>query len=175
MDGDNRAAFLLQRRLVLVDIREPAVRVRHLAVDDVEERLLQRLGDRTAAAVANLDLVDAPDRRDLHRGADEKRLVGDVEHLARQHLFAHLQAQLVRERHHRVASDARQNRRGDRRGIERVVADQEQVVGFEIAVDDPGFVRAAEGSSDLCENASDVRGLEVPSTCQTIGEALAAQ
>jgi hypothetical protein len=34
------------------------VRVRHLAVDDVEEGLLQRLGDRAAAAGADLLLVD---------------------------------------------------------------------------------------------------------------------
>ena len=40
-------------------------------------------------AVADRDLVDRSDRRDLHGGAREERLVGDVEQLARQHLFAH--------------------------------------------------------------------------------------
>ena len=50
---------------------------------------LHRFGDRAAAAVADRDLVHRADRRDLDRRADEERLVGDVEHLARQHLFAH--------------------------------------------------------------------------------------
>ena len=56
--------------------------------------LLERLGDRAAAAVADRDLVDRPDRRDLDGRADEEHLVGDVEQLARQHLLAHLEAEV---------------------------------------------------------------------------------
>ena len=51
-----------------------------------EETLLQRLGDRPARAVADRDLVDRADRRDLDRRAAEEHLVGQVEELARQRL-----------------------------------------------------------------------------------------
>ena len=57
----------------------------------------------------------------------------DVEHLARQHLFAHREAEIARERDHRVARDARQNRGGQRRRVEDVVADEEQVLAAALA------------------------------------------
>ena len=92
-----------------------------------------RFGDRAAAAVADRDLVDRPDRRDLDGGADEERLVGDVEHLARQHLLAHREAEVARERDDRVARDARQDRGGQRRRVDDVVAHEEQVLAAAFA------------------------------------------
>src|SRR6185436_7104147 len=62
-------------RLAVVNELQPSVLVGSLAVDDVEERLLDGLGDRPAAAVADRDLVDGLDRRDLDGGAGEERLV----------------------------------------------------------------------------------------------------
>src|SRR5206468_9808252 len=61
---------LAEGRLVRVHPGEPPVGIGHLAVDHVEERPLNRLGDRTAVAVAHLNLVDRSDRRDLSRGPD---------------------------------------------------------------------------------------------------------
>ena len=81
--GSDRTAARDAQRLLRIDVGEPAVRVRHFAVDDVEERALQRLGDRPAAAAARSDLVDRTDRRHLGGRADEEHLVGDVERLAR--------------------------------------------------------------------------------------------
>src|SRR4051812_35884933 len=54
-----------QRRLLGVDVGQPPVGIRDLAVDHGEECLLERLGDRTASAGANLLLVDRSDRRDF--------------------------------------------------------------------------------------------------------------
>ena len=41
------------------------MRVRRLALDDLEELLLQRLGDRPAAAASYFDPIDGADRRHL--------------------------------------------------------------------------------------------------------------
>src|SRR5437879_4555999 len=65
-----------------VDERQPAVRVRYFAVDDVEERPLQRFGDRSAPARPDLNLVDRADRRHFGGCADEECLVRDAEQLA---------------------------------------------------------------------------------------------
>ena len=100
---------------------------------DVEERLLDGLGDRAALALADRDLVDRPDRRDFDRRAHEEGLVGDVEQLARQQLFADLEAVISRERDDRVAGDARQDRRGRRRRVDDVVADEEEVLAAAFA------------------------------------------
>ena len=48
------------QRLAGVDVGQPAVAVRRLAVDDVEERLLERFGDRAAPAAA--DAILSTDR-----------------------------------------------------------------------------------------------------------------
>ena len=62
------------QRLAGVHVRQPAVTVGRFAVDDVEERRLERLGDRSAPAVADGDLVNRPDGRDLDGGAGEERI-----------------------------------------------------------------------------------------------------
>src|SRR5688572_957004 len=54
---------LPERRLVRVDVGEPAVRIGHFAVDHVEKRALNRFGDGPAASLADLDFVDGFDRR----------------------------------------------------------------------------------------------------------------
>src|SRR6266568_6126921 len=55
-----------------VYVGEPAVRVLARAVDHAEEFVLQPLGDRAAAPVANRNAVDRTDRRDLGGGAAEE-------------------------------------------------------------------------------------------------------
>ena len=51
-------------------------------------------GDRAALACADGDAVDRAQRRDFGGGAGEENFVGDVQHLARNHLFAHGDAQV---------------------------------------------------------------------------------
>src|SRR5262245_49450998 len=58
-------------RLWCFQVLQPAVGVRGVALDDVEEALLERLGDRPAAAAANLDLVHRLDGRHLDGRAHE--------------------------------------------------------------------------------------------------------
>ena len=56
---------------------------------DRQVPLLQRAGDGTGSTLADHDPVDRAHGGDLGRGADEKELVGDVEHLARHGLLDH--------------------------------------------------------------------------------------
>src|SRR4051812_28011001 len=76
------ATWIAQRRFLRVHVGQPAVRIRHLAVDHVEKRALQRLGDRPAAAAPDLYPVDRANRRHLGGGADDEHFVGDVQRLA---------------------------------------------------------------------------------------------
>src|SRR5260370_26981144 len=69
------------------DRREPVVAVALLAPHDGVELLLQCLGDRTNRPFADLDLIHGTDPGNLGRGAGEECFVGDVEHLARNHLL----------------------------------------------------------------------------------------
>ena len=72
--------------------------------------VLQGLRDGPSLAGADHDLVERPHRRNLDGRAAEKRLVGQVEELARNRRFADLKAEVLGEHHHRVAGDARQHR-----------------------------------------------------------------
>jgi hypothetical protein len=69
-----------------------------LAGDHVEEGLLQRLGDRTRLAGADLALIQLADWRDLGGGTGEEALVGDVDVVARQALRLYLVAEATDER-----------------------------------------------------------------------------
>ncbi len=113
--------------------------VGHITVDDLEEGRLEGLGDRAPPARANRDLVDGSDGRNLDRRACEERLVADVQHLAREYLFPHAEPEIVRDGENRVARDARQDRGAQRRRVNRVVADDEQVLSAAFA-DMPGRV-----------------------------------
>src|SRR4051812_39536003 len=57
------------------DLREPFGVLRVASVDDVEERVLDLLGDRPARAVAELDAVELADGRHFGGGAGEEGLV----------------------------------------------------------------------------------------------------
>src|SRR5438067_13041391 len=56
-----------------VDVVEPAPLVGRLAREQAEERVLQRLGDRSPLAGADRQPVDRANGGDLHRGAGEER------------------------------------------------------------------------------------------------------
>ena len=88
--------------------------IRRLALDDLEEALLQGFGDRPAAAPAHLDPIDRADRRHLDSRADEEHLVRDVQRLARQRLLPDVEAEVVGDRDDRIARDAPQDRVPDR-------------------------------------------------------------
>src|SRR5689334_12655637 len=74
-------------RLFYRHLREPAMAVGHAAFDDVEEFLVQGASDWTCLAVSDRDLVDSANRCDLSCSAGEENFVGNVEHLARNHLL----------------------------------------------------------------------------------------
>src|SRR5580765_6175964 len=114
-------------RLPWVHEPQPAMPVGRLAVDDGEERFLDGLGDRAATAATDRDLVHRSDRRDLGCGADEERLVRNVEELAGKRLLGNLETEVARDLQNRVASDARQHGGRKRRRVEHFVADEEQV------------------------------------------------
>src|ERR1700687_5514845 len=134
------------------DGRKPPMAVALLAAHDCVKLLLQRFGDGADRAFADLDLIDRTDRGDLRGGAGEERLIGDVEHLARNHLLDNWNAQVAGDLQHRVARDPRQHGVAQRSGNQLVVLHQEQVLtraladeaadverdAFHVAVDD-GF------------------------------------
>ncbi len=62
------------------------------AVEEPEEQVLELLGDRTALAFADGNLVDGAHWRDLRSGAGQEHLVGDVQQLARNVLLEDLRA-----------------------------------------------------------------------------------
>ena len=85
---------------------EPVLVALDLAAHGGEVGLLELAGD--LARVADLAVVDRADRHDLGRGAGEERLVGEVEVVAEELLLAHLVPEVARDRHDRVARDARE-------------------------------------------------------------------
>src|SRR5262245_24931068 len=96
------------RRPRLADEGPPAVLVGHAALDDFEERPLERLGHGAAGALAHRDLVHRADGRDLRRGAREEQLVGQVQQLARDPFLGHGDAEPPGQGQHGVAGDARE-------------------------------------------------------------------
>src|SRR5262245_41510414 len=65
-----------------LDRRKPVVVFLVAAVDDVEERRLDPLGDGAARADADHALVELADGRDFGRGSGEEGLVADVDVVA---------------------------------------------------------------------------------------------
>src|ERR1051325_10045695 len=148
-------AYRIGRRLPLllgIDETQPAVAVRHLAVDDVEERALQPLGHRTPPSAADGDLVDGPDRRHLRGRSAEERLVREIQRLARQHRFLDRDPELAGERDDRIAGNAAEDRRRDGRRVQDAVADDEDVLAAafaDVAVHvERNRFRAAGGNRD---------------------------
>src|SRR5216683_3736998 len=106
---------------------EPVVAVGAGAVDDAEELVVQRLGDRAHGAVADQDAVDRAKVGDLGGGAGKEGLVADVDHLAQQRLLDDFYPELLRQRENGVAGDAVEYRVRQWRGIEDAAADEEEV------------------------------------------------
>lgn len=108
--------------------RQPPPAIFCFAGEEAKERLLNSGCDRTAFARANRQFIDRANRRHLSRSTSEEEFVRQVEHFARQVLFAHLVSQLARQGDHRIAGDARQQRRCDRRRVDDAVTDEEQIL-----------------------------------------------
>src|SRR6185295_390366 len=106
---------------------QPTRVLRVAALDHLEELLLELLGDRTGFALADRAAVHLADRRHFRRRAREEGLVGDVELVAAEALLFDRDVMLARQRHDRVARDARQHA-GERRRLDLPVADDEQVL-----------------------------------------------
>src|SRR4051794_5733548 len=114
--------------MFLSDLREPLGVLRIAAVDDVEERALDLLGDRPARAAAELDAVELADRGHLGRGAGEERLVADVELVAGDALLDQLQAEVAADRQDRVARDAVERACGEIGRVDDALLDHEKVL-----------------------------------------------
>ena len=119
--------------VVRVHRAQPSILIGHPPVDDIEVGSLDRLGHRSTRTLSDHDLVHRPDGRHLDGGADEEQLVRDVEQLARNGLLDDREAEVASDRHDRVARDSRQDRRRDRRCVQRVVAHDEEVLAAALA------------------------------------------
>src|SRR6266576_7249272 len=82
--------------------RKPGFIFRIPAVDHIEKKRLQLLGDRTGFTVADRPVVELSNRRHLGRGAGKERLVGDVHVVTRHALGLHSDSEIVGERNHRI-------------------------------------------------------------------------
>src|SRR5690554_5419068 len=90
---------------------QPAVGVGRGAVEQSEEQLLQAQRHRAGLAGADLAAVDRADRGDLGGGAAHEQLVAQVQVLARQVAFDHLDAGVARQADYRIAGDYGAQRR----------------------------------------------------------------
>ena len=95
---------------------------------DVEEALLDGLGDGPARARAHRDAIHRADRRDFGRGAGKEELIRQIQHLAGHgHLF-HFVAQIMSDGPDSVAGDAAEDGGGQWRRIHHASHDHEQVL-----------------------------------------------
>src|SRR5690606_12928509 len=117
------------------EVRQPALVLRVLAGDEVEEGRLQRPGDRAAAAAADLAAVDLADRRHLGGRAGEEDLVGDVQLVARDAALLDRDAAVAGQHQDRLARDAGEHG-GQRRRAQDAVAHEEEVLAARLG-DEP--------------------------------------
>ena len=87
-----------------------------LAVDDIEEGLLELFGDRSRFAGADRAAVYFPYRCDLGGRAGEESLLGDIELVPRETLLRERDLLLLRELKYGLACDPFQYR-GEGRGL----------------------------------------------------------
>ena len=95
--------------------------------DQFGEGLVDGLGDRAGAAVADGNPIHGPHGRYLGGGAGEEDLVGDVEPFARDHLLSDLVAKFAGEDDDGVAGDAGEDGCPRGRGDDATVLDDEEV------------------------------------------------
>src|SRR5229473_8263959 len=88
------------------DWRQPFEAVGGGAVDDAEKFFLQRLGNRSNVAFADGDLIHRTYRRDLCRRSGKEKLIGNVQHFARNHLLDNGNALVSGNAQDRIARDA---------------------------------------------------------------------
>src|SRR5512140_3222904 len=91
---------------VISDLGQPVAVLGIAPVDDVEERVLDLLGDGAARSGADLQPVEFADGSHFRGGAGEERLVGDVDLVARDALLHDLDPQVLADTEHGVAGDA---------------------------------------------------------------------
>ena len=114
----------------------------------------QPLSDRARMPIADRALVDPHDGDDLGGGARQETLVGDIQVVARQVLFADLGAEVLGDGDDLVARDALENPGRDRRREKHAVAHDEQVVARALrhealVVEHDGLERAGVDRLDL--------------------------
>src|SRR5207248_3225155 len=115
------------------DIGEPAVAVRHVAVDDGEEPALQCLSYRSTTPRSDSDPVDRADRGHFGSGPDDEHLVGNIQSFTWHVGLDDRITEVAGECEDRVARDAAEDRGADRRGENRAVPDEEDVLPAALA------------------------------------------
>ena len=125
---------------------QPAVRVRRLALDDLEEPLLDRLGDRARGGPRPI-LTRSTDRIGVTSTAvPTKNTSSAMYSISRGSVCSRTSKPRSRAmRDHRVARDARQHRVADRRRVDDAVADDEHVLAAAFAEVAAGVERDALG------------------------------
>src|ERR1700735_809392 len=107
---------------------QPAVAIVFFATHDGIELFLDRLRDRAGQSLADFDLVDGTDGRNLGGRAGEECFVGNVEHFARNHLLDDGNVQVTRDLQHGIAGDAWEHGVAQRRGDQFVAMSEEYVL-----------------------------------------------
>src|SRR5438128_11061052 len=113
--------------------------VRFPAFRDPKKLLLDSLRDRSPA-VPDADAIHRPDRGDLRRGPREEDLVGYVEEVSQQRLFAHWNIQVLAQGQGHPPGDPRQNGAGQRGRVNLPVLNHEDVLAAALA-DYPGPIQ----------------------------------
>ena len=92
------------------------------------EEFLGTFGDWTWFSGADRSIVDFADGRHLGGGAGKEELVGPVKVTPSENGFFHFDPLAGQQFHHRCSGDAIENPRTDRRGDDRSITDQEEIL-----------------------------------------------
>src|ERR1700730_18166694 len=125
-EGAVPAVSAITYPVLVLDRREPGFIFRIPAIDGIEEKRLQLLGDGTAFAVADRAVVELANWRHLGGGASKEGLGGYVHIIARPALRLDFDPKIVGECNHRIAGDADQGR-GELRLVELAVLDHKEI------------------------------------------------
>src|SRR6266849_2362271 len=107
--------------------RQPVVAVRFCSSGEGVKLFLEAFCDGAWLALADGDAVHGANGADFHGGARKKDFIGDVEHLAGNHLLLHGNAEVFAERHHAGTRDAREDAGGKRRRVNGPIVHEKNV------------------------------------------------
>src|SRR3954454_11261413 len=132
--------YLVQRcnrlsghRLTHFDGRQPAPLILGLTANDIEEDILDRLGNWAARAFANRHSINRTHRCNFSSSAGEEDFVGHVEHFTRNLRFADGNTEILGNRSGTVTRDAAENAVAHRRCVDFTLIDDKDVLAAAFA------------------------------------------